>query len=561
MERRRNFFPLAGFLVCVVAFLSYFVVFYRFPATRDVPWVNWLLFALGLVLVAGLAAVAVTFRHYGSNWDEAVQAHYGQLAVDYFRSGFVDRRVNRFLNLRFYGPLVEMIPAALSGGAAAPYELRHLILPLFGLATLPAVFAYAARAGTGGLPFLAALGAATMPRFYGDWFANSKDVPFACLFAWSMAALAALFTARRAGPGRVAACGVAFGLAAAVRPGGLPILGACFVAAAALSLALGGRERGPVADRVPSLLLQGVGVLAIAWAVMVLPWPWAHANPIVNPIAAMREAAAFTTTYPVLFGGVFYESNAVPRPYLLTYLLITTPPALIGLAVVGVGAGLVEVRRAPDRSFPFLLTLVWLALPLGLFALLRPNVYDGLRHFLFVLPAIAILAAGGAHWLVHRFTAARGRGAALAACAVLFLLPVKDLVALHPYQTTYFNGLVGGVGGAAGRYDTEYWLTSYREAIAWVNAQAARRPGPAVGVDVAGDGYIAPWVEHYAGPRVRARVVSAAPETPVLPAGVDYYVATTRWGFDRGYRNAPIVHTIGRAGAVFTVVKGRGPDG
>jgi len=52
MERRRNFFPLAGFLVCVVAFLSYFVVFYRFPATRDVPWVNWLLFVLGLVLVA-----------------------------------------------------------------------------------------------------------------------------------------------------------------------------------------------------------------------------------------------------------------------------------------------------------------------------------------------------------------------------------------------------------------------------------------------------------------------------------------------------------------------------
>jgi hypothetical protein len=56
MERRRNFFPLAGFLVCVVAFLSYFLFFYRFPATRDVPWVNWLLFAIGLVLVAAGAA-------------------------------------------------------------------------------------------------------------------------------------------------------------------------------------------------------------------------------------------------------------------------------------------------------------------------------------------------------------------------------------------------------------------------------------------------------------------------------------------------------------------------
>jgi len=54
MARSRNFLPLAGFLVCVIAFLSYFLVFYRFPVTRDIPWANWLLFALGLALaVAG----------------------------------------------------------------------------------------------------------------------------------------------------------------------------------------------------------------------------------------------------------------------------------------------------------------------------------------------------------------------------------------------------------------------------------------------------------------------------------------------------------------------------
>lgn len=56
MERRRNFLPLAGFLVCLSAFLSYFFVLSQFPATRDIPWVSWLLFALGLGLLgAGLA--------------------------------------------------------------------------------------------------------------------------------------------------------------------------------------------------------------------------------------------------------------------------------------------------------------------------------------------------------------------------------------------------------------------------------------------------------------------------------------------------------------------------
>jgi hypothetical protein len=50
MPRQRNFHPLAGFLVCLVAFASYPLFFFRYPVTRDVPWVNWLLFALGLAL-------------------------------------------------------------------------------------------------------------------------------------------------------------------------------------------------------------------------------------------------------------------------------------------------------------------------------------------------------------------------------------------------------------------------------------------------------------------------------------------------------------------------------
>ena len=54
--RRRNFLPLAGLLLCGIAFLSYPLFFARFPVTRDVPWASWLLFALGLALVgAGLA--------------------------------------------------------------------------------------------------------------------------------------------------------------------------------------------------------------------------------------------------------------------------------------------------------------------------------------------------------------------------------------------------------------------------------------------------------------------------------------------------------------------------
>lgn len=61
-------------------------------------------------------------------------------------------------------------------------------------------------------------------------------------------------------------------------------------------------------------------------------------------------------------------------------------------------------------------------------------------------------------------------------------------VRLHPYQSTYFNALVGGVAGADGRYETDYWLSRYKEGIERVNARAAGA-GREVTVLVAADPY------------------------------------------------------------------------
>ncbi|HWN08594.1 MAG TPA: hypothetical protein VNO50_04865 [Pyrinomonadaceae bacterium] len=45
----------AGFLLSLIAFLSYFFVFAWFPVTRDFPWANLLLFAgAGVLLLFGL---------------------------------------------------------------------------------------------------------------------------------------------------------------------------------------------------------------------------------------------------------------------------------------------------------------------------------------------------------------------------------------------------------------------------------------------------------------------------------------------------------------------------
>lgn len=54
-KRRWNWLLGAGFVLSVLAFLSYFFFFVQFPWTRNFPWVNLLLF----LVAAGLLAVGI----------------------------------------------------------------------------------------------------------------------------------------------------------------------------------------------------------------------------------------------------------------------------------------------------------------------------------------------------------------------------------------------------------------------------------------------------------------------------------------------------------------------
>ncbi len=50
-DRRWNWPLWTGFVLSVIAFFSYFYFFSQFPITRDVPWVNLILFAVAIALL------------------------------------------------------------------------------------------------------------------------------------------------------------------------------------------------------------------------------------------------------------------------------------------------------------------------------------------------------------------------------------------------------------------------------------------------------------------------------------------------------------------------------
>lgn len=509
------------------------------------------------VLALALLVVVATHRDYGVTWDEGVQARYGELVVDYFRSGFRDRRADDFLSLRIYGPPFEAGAALVYGAVPLPkWELRHLLTALVGLVAVPGLLACARALREPWLGPVAAVALLTMPRFWGDLFANSKDVPFAAAFTVAMAALATLAAAPVRSVRRVLLAGLAVGAAAALRPGGLPMLAAVLLLAVVLSVRMG-PSRGVTARGAGAAVVAAVVMLAIAWLVMIAFWPWAHAAPLRHPVQAMASAASLAKVYPVLFEGRVLPSNQLPARYVAQFVAITTPLPLLLLALVGLVVAVRSQWRQPTGAAARALLVfeLWLLGPVAAAAIVRPNVYDGLRHFLFVLPAIALFAGLGA--LTIATAPRRGAPRALATLAVVaaLLWPVPALVRLHPYQYTYFNELVGGLSGASGRYETDYWVASYREAMQWIQQPGRTRPGRRLRVLVAANELSFTAAQAYAGPNVDLVRLTGPPPGERLPDDVDYFVATYRHGMNAAFPGAPVVHEIGRDGAVFTTIK------
>jgi 4-amino-4-deoxy-L-arabinose transferase-like glycosyltransferase len=517
-------------------------------------------FALGrhacaalLVLTAILFAVIHT--DYGITWDEGVQSTYGEQVLDYFASLGRDTRCNDYLDLRSYGPLFESAVALVYRAAGGfKYEIRHAAIGLAALLTLVAVWRLGLRLGGPAVAGFALLALLTMPRFVGHAFNNSKDVPFACAFAWAMVAMGRLLGRGGWRWTNVLACGVAIGVALAVRVGAL-VLVAYLVAAWLVSVALGNEERRAWRDRVPKL----VAVAALAWTVMVLFWPWAHGAPLARPLAALAETTRFPQSYPVLFGGRLVPSDELPRTYTPAYLGMVTPLATLALAIGGLGVagrGLVARPRDPRTLLVGLVT-VWALFPIAYAVIARPNVYDGIRHLLFVLPALALLCGMACAALVQ---ALRGRARSLggAAASVLLLLPVPEMVRLHPYQSSYFNATVGGLTRAWRSYDADYWVSSYREAMLWVLDRIPA--GERATIAVACNDHNRPCAESYLPPPGegpgRVSLVCVWEGNERVPTDTRFFIGTLRYGkATTFFPDWPVTHIVGRAHAPLTLIK------
>ncbi len=214
------------------------------------------------------------------------------------------------------------------------------------------------------------------------------------------------------------------------------------------------------------VLLPG---LVFGYLIMGLVWPWSIMEPD-HPFKALTYFSHFfEKPWKEMFDGALVSVPDMPWSYLPTLFALQLPEIMLALLIAGVVGTFMSLSRtdvtARRKTILLMLTLA-ATLPLVIAMVKRPALYNGIRHFVFVIPPMTVLAgvafAWGMNWLKdnHR----RWQPAALAVFTFGLLLPLSEMIRLHPYEYTHFNHIAGTVRTADNFFMLDYWGLALKQA-------------------------------------------------------------------------------------------------
>jgi hypothetical protein len=220
--------------------------------------------------------------------------------------------------------------------------------------------------------------------------------------------------------------------------------------------------------------------LLFGYLVMGLIWPWSIISPE-NPLLALTYFSHFfERPWKEMFDGALVSVPDMPWSYLPTLFALQLPEVLLGLLFAGIVGSFVVLPRkdvtARRKTILLMLTLA-ATLPIAIAMVKRPALYNGIRHFIFVIPPMTVLAGTAFAWALSRLGANHRswQPAVLAAFCFGLLLSLGEMIRLHPYQYTHFNYIAGTVRGADDRFMLDYWGLAFKQASDELREQLADR--------------------------------------------------------------------------------------
>ncbi len=378
-----------------------------------------------------------------------------------------------------FGPFTQILPTL---SYLIFYE-KLKVLPMDSAYNLPAVLF--GSAGIGLLYFFmleafsfpqalfSALFLALLPNYFGYLHTNIKDIPNAFAFTLAVYLFWRLVKLRRIKDLVFSVAAFAFAFNVKINSIMIPVV--CliwFLFNRLLSSrpSLKGAWRDLSRMTINKNKLIFIYFLLSPIAALLLWWPFWR-----EPFKKLLELPYFysqnTINMPVLIAGKIYRSGInIPWFYPYIFIGITTPLPILVSFIAGL---LMSIRKLFSQNKIYILLIIWFFVPLLRYFSPRASAIDGTRHFLEVLYPLAAISGVGFYWFYRylKKTIFSSSIVNILFISVLLLL-IRNIVVFHPYQTSYFNSLAGGIKRAYKNYDIDYWGTPQREAMIWLNRNA-----------------------------------------------------------------------------------------
>ncbi len=440
---------------------------------------------LFLTLIALWCTFIVVSGDAGFNDDSRQLHEYGHQLLDYYLSGFKKSHYPQILanprnaneqTERFYGALFELSAAFLERfvfPGVDPFRVRHAWTAFFlGLGLLFLVL-IALRLGSTPLGWLVLFLAVSSPRLIGHGFINAKDIPFWTAYAgvlWSYLRIWTRLWNREFVWTDFFILSGMLGMLIGIRLGGIVWFPYLILFTGLLAVYQGWRLGTPIFLRSPywrkvwlALALAMIGGYFLGLCFI----PYVMESPIQRTIEGFRMLAQFPVTIRLVFEGKWLPSGLRPWYYPLLWMAITIPLGVWAGWLMGVFASVWLRGKSIDWIRQ---TSLWLILFVNMFPIAyviykNSNLYDGWRHLLFTYGPMLLIASWG--WLRLLKWLMRVRPWLLAVGLVGLMVFQADalrwVVVHHPYQVVYFNRLIGGIQGAYGRFELDYYHVSMKE--------------------------------------------------------------------------------------------------
>ena len=410
-------------------------------------------------------------RDAGISCDDMLHYDHSVAVYNYFASQGRDRSAleTPVTNLKYYGQSYDNVVTLLIKwfGIEDVYRFRHLMSSLAGwlavfITALFGVWISGYRTG-----LLVLLLFAVSPTFTGHSLNNLKDIPFALSYiAGIFFILKLLKDDFKMSWKNILPVIISTGFAVSIRPVGILLICYIFLFWFVIRLQSHFREksyrfRDHIIEFPALILISGAGFF-----LGILLWPYALQNPVKNVLQSYHFMAHFPGTFRQIFEGKNEWSDFMPWYYIPKSMGITIP--LIVLA--GSTFFLIFIRRAV-RSEKFLIYLIivfTILFPMIFVIIQRSNLYSSWRQFLFLYPSVILIAASGFGYLTDALPGKYLKWSISALLLLLCLHPVRYMVKNHPYEYMYYNQITGGLKGAYGDYETDYYYVSQTEASEWL---------------------------------------------------------------------------------------------